>query len=108
MKYLLSTGKDTGKVELYILDLFKIYLKLIPGDIPGNSKIGSKFNLIGITKQNLKSEVSSRLSELVDSIRQQFSNVSIELTDVILFNEETVKFTITVSGKESENFEINI
>ena len=45
-RYLLSTGVISTKIELYILDLFKLNLGIHPGDIPHASDMG--FNMIGI------------------------------------------------------------
>ena len=44
-KYLLSTGTATDRLEYYVLDLFRLYLKIYPGDIPGASGLGFDFNL---------------------------------------------------------------
>ena len=44
-KFLLSTGKTTDKIEYYVVDLFRLYLSVYPGDIPGASRIGFDFNL---------------------------------------------------------------
>ena len=43
-RYLLSTGASTTEIEKYVLDLFKLYIQIYPGDIPG-SNIGFNFIL---------------------------------------------------------------
>ena len=57
IKYLLSTGETTTKLEEYVLDLFKMNLVIRPKDIPHYSTLGFDFTLVGIPKDSLKLEV---------------------------------------------------
>ena len=43
MKYRLTTGGATNKVELYIIDLFRLYLIINRRDIPMNNDLGFDF-----------------------------------------------------------------
>ena len=49
-KYLLSTGLITDKVEIYVLDLFKLHLSVYPKDIPGINNIGFDFIITNTKK----------------------------------------------------------
>ena len=66
-KYLLSTGKSTTQVEKYILDLFKLNLKIWPGDIPGLPKVGFDFILTDTKKDEVVDEVRYRVDAEADS-----------------------------------------
>ena len=44
VKYLLSTGDTTTKIEEYVLDLFKMNLVVRPDDIPHYSTVGFDFS----------------------------------------------------------------
>lgn len=108
MKYLLSTGETTDRVEKYILDLLRIELIVMPGDIPGNRGIGSDFNLVGVTKQDLSSEINSRINNIIDKIKSQFQLVEIEVTKFNLISETTAIVELTVAGNEIGEFELSI
>lgn len=73
-RYLLSTGKVTGKVEYYILDLFRLYLSVYPGDIPGKSSIGFDFTITDALKTELADKVKDKVESLVRKISNQFSS----------------------------------
>ena len=108
MKYLLSTGKTTEKIERYILDLFKLNLLIFPGDIPGDKGIGFDFILTDTKKDELESVVNSRVSSLVNKINNQFkSGVSINLEKIEILDETHIRVSVSVN-QESDNIEINI
>lgn len=106
-KYLLSTGESTTRVEYYILDLFKLNLAILPGDIP-RSKIGFNFILTDTKNQDISTEVSNRVNSLVSKIKDHFSaGIYINLDSVELIDQERVRVTITVN-EVSDNIEIEL
>jgi hypothetical protein len=107
MKYLLSTGKTTEKIEKYILDLFKLNLLIYPGDIP-NSNVGFDFILTNTKKDELKSDVTFRVDALVDKIKTQFKKgIEINVENIDIINDTRVKVTVSVN-KTSEDIEFNL
>lgn len=109
-RYLLTTGETTTKVEEYIIDLFRLYLMVYPGDIPHAPGIGFDFLLTGITKDDLEYQVKSRVNSLVDKIQDKVKNSSyqIKISSLDLIDEETVKLVIEVNGILSDDMYINI
>lgn len=103
-KYLLSTGNTTTKIEKYVLDLFRMNLVIRPNDIPHYDTLGFDFSLIGITKDRIKEEVTSRIENLIDKIQSLFDkNIArISLGSVVVLNEETVSITVNVNSYVSE------
>lgn len=108
MKFLLTTGEVTDKVEKYILDLFKVYLNVMPSDIPGAPSLGFDFNLRGIPRATLRDELQRRVTDLIKQIQEQFQSVTISLTSLSLVSETKATLVITVSGTESESFDIKV
>jgi predicted YcjX-like family ATPase len=107
MKYLLSTGRTTEKIETYIIDLFRLNVSIWPGDIP-NSTAGFDFILTNTKKDELESEVRIRMNALVSNIKSQFEKgILIEVGDIDIIDEERVRATISVN-QESENIIINL
>lgn len=107
-KYLLSTGMISTKIELYILDLFKLNLGIHPGDIPHASDMGFNMILLDVPKDRVLSEVKSRLNLLVNRISDQFkAGISITLEDVRVITENQVSATVRVN-QISENIEFYI
>ena len=107
-KYLLSTGETTTQVEYYILDLFKLYLTIYPGDIPGNDKIGFDFILTDVKKDELVSEVSLRARSLVSLIKKKFDNYDIILEDISVIDETRVRLDISVNKIYTDNITIDL
>lgn len=108
-KYLLSTGKSTPRLELYILDQFKIYLTANPGDIPGDSGVGFDFTLTNVMKSELREEVSRRVLSLVQKIRAKHGQgVSIEVNSLDIIDEERVDLVITVTAGDSITDELSL
>lgn len=103
MKYLLSTGKSTTRIDEYILDLFKLNLAIMPNDIP-NSRIGFDFIMTNVKEQDLQNVIRERLGDLVSKIKSHISGaVTISLDSVDLIDSETVKVVVSVNhnpGKE--------
>lgn len=100
-KYLLSTGDSTIKIEKYILDLFKLYIQVYPGDIPG-SNIGFDFILTDTKKDELSGAVQSRVSSLVTTIQNKLSetynkSIRIEVKSIEILSEERAKIEIDVN-----------
>jgi len=107
-KYLLSTGITTTKIEEYILDLFKLYLNVNPGDIPYLPEFGFNFTFAGIPKIELENKIKFRMEAFVKKISDSFPNNTIILEDIKLIDEETVKATVTVDGIEGTDIFVNI
>jgi len=109
MKYLLSTGKITTRIEYYILDLIKLNLTVLPKDLPiDSSEIGFDYAMSGITKDQLKTEVRSRLTYLIKKIQERFPGVDLQITSLSIVDESTVNLTLTVNGKIDRDFNINL
>jgi hypothetical protein len=108
-KYLLSTGKSTTQVEKYILDLFKLNLKIWPGDIPGLPKVGFDFILTDTKKDEIIDEVRYRVRTLVDRLKERFSNqkIDIEVSSIDLIDSERVSVVINV-GDYSDETTVNL
>jgi hypothetical protein len=109
MKYLLSNNTVTSKVEYYVIDLFKLYLSVYPGDIPGASGIGFDFNLRGTFKANLASEVESRVSSLVSTFQNRFNgSLSFRLEECALVDETRVRIVVSCGRVRSDDIVINL
>ena len=108
-KYLLSTGKSTNQVEKYILDLFKLNLKIWPGDIPGLPKVGFDFILTDTKKDEVVDEVRYRVRTLVDRLKERFSDqkIDIEVSSIDLIDSERVSVVINV-GDYSDEATVNL
>lgn len=108
MKYLLASGIITTKLEEYILDLFKLYINIYPGDIPGMS-IGFNSVLTDTMKSELYSEIGLRVNELITNIQDRFkSGVTIRLDSIEVIDETKVKIRITVNSIKTGEIEFNI
>lgn len=108
-RYLLSTGRATTKAEEYIIDLFRIYLTVYPGDIPHYSSLGFDFLLTGVTKDGLIESVKEKVNSLVSKIKDSVSGgYDITVSELDLIDEETVRLVIDVSGVKSEEIYINL
>lgn len=105
MKYLLSTGRVTEKKEKYVLDLFKLYLTIYPGDIPGAKNIGFNFIITDTKKDELLEEIRSRVGSLISSIQSVASGVDISL-DTLEFIDDT-RVRVIVKANELKE-ELNI
>lgn len=109
MKYLLSTGQGTTKLEYYIIDLFKLYLSIWPSDIPGAPDIGFDFILTDIKKANLVREVTYRVNTLIDKIKDKFPRtLEISVESIELLDETKVKIIINVNEVRSQDITIDI
>lgn len=108
MRFLLSTGKSTDRVEVYVLDLFKLYLNIMPGDIPGTD-IGFDFVLTDTLKSNLVSEVKRRVNSIVKLIQSRFDEkkVQISVSSLEFINDEKLKLVVSVNKTTSEEIVIN-
>lgn len=104
-RYLLTNGESTDKMEVYILDLFKLYLSIHPNDIP-HSEIGFDFNLTDIRKDELLNEVKSRVNNLVKVFKNKFKEYSITVSEISLINEEKIKLILEVN-KETQIYELS-
>lgn len=109
MKYLLSSGRATDKIEEYIIDTFKLYLKVYPGDIPGATKLGFDFNLGDTRKADIPNAVSSMASELIKVIGDRFKGgINMTLDSIEIIDETKAKLVVSVNNKETETVEINL
>lgn len=106
MKYLLSTGEITGKIEKYILDLFKLNMAIYPDDIP-NSNIGFNFVITDVKKSELPEEIRSRITSLITRLQSRFSGITISLESLELLSEELARVVVRVN-QESEQIELTI
>ena len=107
-RYLLSSGEATTKAEEYIIDLFRIYLVVYPGDIPHYPSLGFDFIVSNITKDNLKTQIKSRIDQLIQRIQDKMGGMyKITLPTFEVLDEETVRIVIDVNGTQSEEMLIN-
>lgn len=108
-KYLLSTGTATDRLEYYVLDLFRLYLKIYPGDIPGASGLGFDFNLGDTRKADIPSVVSSRMLDLVNKIQARFTGgIKISLDSVEIIDETRARIVVTVNNSVTEDIYVNL
>lgn len=109
MNYLLSTGQNTDKVEYYIIDLFKLYLNIWPGDIPGADQIGFDFIFNNIKKKDILNEIKSRINILITKIKNKFSQtLNISIVSLELLDETKVKLVISVNQIQSDEILVDI
>ena len=109
MKYLLSDNTVTSQVEYYVIDLFRLYLSVYPGDIPGAEGIGFDFNLRGTFKANLASEVESRISSLVTKFQSKFGgSLTFSLDSVELIDDTLVKIVVSCGRVQSDDILISL
>jgi hypothetical protein len=105
-KYLKSDGSITSKIDDYIVDLFKLYFTVHPDDIPGTN-IGFNFIMNGVQKVDIASEITARLSELIEKMQERFSGVSMSIKSVNIIDYERAKIEINV-GKISDTIEVGL
>lgn len=109
MKYLLSDGSSTSRVEYYIIDLFKLYLNIYPNDIPNSPNIGFDFILTDVKKDELVRNVRNRIEILVNKIKDKFTKtLSIEVESIEIIDETKVKLVINVNQVQSDDIVVNI
>lgn len=101
-KYLLSTGITTDRIDQYIIDLFKLYLSIYPGDIPNYESLGFDFIMNDVKKDELVSEIRNRLGNLITKIKKQFQGIQMSITDIELINETTLSLVINVNQTRSD------
>lgn len=108
MKYLLSTGELTTRFDEYILDLVKMYTKVFPGDIPGASDYGFNFLFTNVMKEDLETEIKSRVQDLVDKLSKRFTSegVVISLVSVTLITETKARVVLSINNSETGVVEI--
>lgn len=109
-KFLLSTGKSTNKIEYYIVDLFRIYLQVYPGDIPNVSGFGFNFVMDNVMKADLERELKSRINTLVSLIQERFegNGVTITVDAISIINESLANVVISVNDVSSGDIEVNL
>lgn len=109
-RYLLSNGQATSRTEEYIIDLFRIYLTVYPGDIPHYKGLGFDFLLTDVTKDRMTEVVREKVISLVEKIQNSLPNQKYKITisELDLIDEETVRLVIDVSGVKSEDIFINL
>lgn len=110
MRFLLSTGKSTDKVELYVVDLFKLYLNVYPNDIPGDPELGFKFIMTDTFKDDLVTELRNRLVILIARLQKRFDTkkVTISLKTLEVISETQAKLVISVNKFTSEEIFLNL
>lgn len=108
MKYILSSGRGTTRVEEYIIDLFKLYLKIEPGDVPSLPEYGFNFDLSGIYKADLPREIESKVTSLVNKVNSRFQGgVQLSLKSLEMISEEKVKIIVS-AGEYASEITLNI
>jgi hypothetical protein len=105
-QYLLSSGEITTKLELYIIDLFKLNMQIYPGDIPW-SAIGFDFIMTDVKKPDVPGEIEFRVNKLLDRFNSRFKGVNISLESIELLDEERARVVFNVN-KERGEVEINL
>lgn len=100
MKYLLSTGKSTEKIEKYIVDLFKLNFAIYPSDIP-NCSVGFDYIFTDTKKDEVMSTIKSRINNLLKRIQKQFTGVTISIDSIEVVDSKKVRMTITVNDYSS-------
>lgn len=105
-RYLLSSGDITEKLELYILDLFKLNMQIYPEDIPW-SAIGFDFILTDTPKSDVPAEVEYRVRMLLNRFSERFSGVDISLESIEILDETRARVIFNVNVERSE-VEINL
>ena len=110
MKYLLSSGKATDRLEYYVMDLFKIYLSVYPGDIAGSPDFGFDFSFSNTFRADLKETVMSKVNELVSVISSRFSEneVRISISSLEIIDESLAKLVVDVNKLQSEEIVVNL
>lgn len=106
MKYLLSSGECTERLELYIIDLFKLNMQIYPEDIPW-SAIGFDFLMTNVSKPDVPSEIEYRVKKLLDRFQKRFGGVQISLESIEVLDETRARVIFNVS-KERGEVEINL
>lgn len=108
-KYLLSTGRVTGMVEYYILDLFRLYLSVYPGDIPGKSSLGFDFTITDALKSELADTVKNKVDALIRKISDQFtSGLEITLESCEILDEKYAKIIVSCNGVQGEDIVVSL
>lgn len=99
MKYLLSSGKTTDRIEHYVMDLIKLNLSIFPGDIPGMSDLGIDFIFTGTQEDELVEAIKDKCTELVDKIKSRLpGKVLIYIEGVEILDSRTLRLTVTVNN----------
>lgn len=108
-KYLLSSGQATERVEYYILDLFKLYLKIFPGDIPGASGLGFDFNLGDTRKADIPETLRLKVNQLIKKIQDRFTTeITLSLESLEIVSETMAKVVIRVNQVVSDEIYFNL
>lgn len=108
-KYLLSSGQATERVEYYVIDLFKLYLKIFPGDIPGASGLGFNFNLGDTRKADIPEVLNSRVNQLIIKIQDRFTTgITMSLESLEIISETKAKIVIKVNRVVSDDIYLNL
>lgn len=108
-KYLLSSGQATERVEYYVIDLFKLYLKIFPGDIPGASGLGFDFNLGDTKKADIPEVLNSRVNQLIKKIQDRFTTgITMSLESLEIISETKAKIVIKVNRVVSDDIYLNL
>lgn len=105
MKYLLSTGQSTSKIEYYIIDLFKIYLTVYPDDIPLVPSLGFDYILTDVNKADVVNNIKGRIESLIEKIKRKFGNrrdIEINLESIEIIDEVSIRIKIEVNKIQSE------
>lgn len=109
MKYLLSDGSSTNKIEYYIIDLFKIYFTVYPNDVLGVDSIGFDYTLLDVKKDELEKEIETRINLLINEIKNKlYSEVNIDIVSIELIDETKAKVILDVNKIKSTELVIDI
>lgn len=110
MKYVLSTGKTTKDINLYIIDLFRIFTTVYKDDIPG-SDIGYDFILSDVKKDELVKVVNEKCTSIVSLISDRvkaISGVTVNLSSIERVESGRFSITLTATSGIDNETELNV
>lgn len=108
--YVLSSGRVTDRLEYYIMDLFRLYLCVYPGDVPGSPEFGFNFSFGNVFRADLYDAIVSKVNELVSIISSRFNEneVRISIVSLDIIDEELAKLVISVNKLQSEEITVKL
>ena len=92
------------------MDLFRLYLCVYPGDVPGAPSFGFNFSLGNTFKADLRDAVLSKVNELITIISSRFNEkeVNISLNSLEIIDEELAKLVVNVNSLQSDDIVIKL
>lgn len=103
MKYLLTDGSTTSKIEVYVLDLFKLFMTVHTGDIIMNRSFGGEFSFSGVTNSTARIDVESKAEKIISQIKKSIpSTVILNLVGVQFVSPTEVSVSININDQQYE------